>query len=117
VKCEVVYLDGRCWELRAKVSSHDMRHEVKNRTQDLDAPLVTVTGLVIPVSWDGDGNPCSTSIHSAGEIEYFVEQDQKGKELLRLATKEVEITGVLTRTINDQRQISVTHYRLLKNMD
>jgi hypothetical protein len=92
-----------------------MRHQVKIRTGDLDAPLITVTGLVIPVSWDGEGNPCSTSIHSPGEIEYFVEQDQKGKELLKLARQEVEITGVLTKTINDQRQISVTHYRPLKN--
>jgi hypothetical protein len=90
---------------------------MKNRNGDLHAPLITVRGLVIPVSWDGDGNPLSTSIHSPGEIEYFVEQDQKGKELLRLAAQEVEITGALTRTINDQRQIAVTHYRLLKNTD
>jgi hypothetical protein len=90
---------------------------VKNRNRDLDAPVITVRGLVIPESWDGEGNPRSASIHSPGELEYFVEQDQKGRELLRLAAQEVEITGVLTRTINEQRQISVTHYRPLKNTD
>ena len=63
---QIVRFDARCWELRAKAWFHDKRHQVKNKTGDLDAPLITVTGLVIPVSWDGEGNPCSTSIHSSG---------------------------------------------------
>jgi hypothetical protein len=94
-----------------------MTHKVKKKMEDLDAPLVTVRGLVIPVSWDGEGNPCSTSIQSPGEIEYIVQQDQEGNKLLQLAGQEVEITGFLTKSMKDKKQISVTRCKLLKNRD
>jgi hypothetical protein len=83
------------------------------RSDDL---LIRVRGLVIPVSWDREGNPREASIHSPGEIEYLIERNQIGEELLKLARQEVEITGVLTKKVKDRRTISVTHYELLRNV-
>ena len=89
---------------------------LKNSVRRSDDHLITVRGLVIPVSWDKEGKPREASIHSPGEIEYLIERDQIGKELLKLARQEVEITGVLTKKVKDRRTISVMHYELLTNI-
>lgn len=79
----------------------------------LDERVITIRGIVIPATWDGDGNALSTSIHCPGEHEYLVQQDRKGDELLKLTRQEVEITGVLRKAIKGRKTIRVTAYQLV----
>ena len=50
---------------------------------------------------------------SVREREYLVQQDKKGKELLKLTRQEVKITGVLRKAIKGQKTIRVKAYQLV----
>lgn len=80
-----------------------------------NGPPVTVRGIIIPVAWDGEGNAVSASISCPGEQEYLVQQDKKGNELLKLTREEVEITGVLKRTLKGRKTITVKAYQLVNS--
>jgi len=92
-----------------------MKKKLKNKSEASRGRPVTVRGIVIPVAWDGEGNALSASISCPGEQEYFVQQDQKGKELLKLTREEVEITGILKKTLKGQKTIAVTTYQLVNS--
>lgn len=76
--------------------------EMKNKN-GTDDELTTVRGIVIPVDWDDDGNALAVAILGPGEEEHFVEQDEKGKELLELIRQEIEVSGVVRETIQDHK--------------
>ena len=59
--------------------------------------------MVIPTDWDEQGNVVALAISSNDEKEYLVDKKGKGKELLGLIRKEVEVRGVVIE--EDQRKI------------
>jgi hypothetical protein len=93
------------------MSTTAFRKEVKHKEGTGDE-LTTVRGIVIPVDWDGEGNPLAVAILGAGEEEHFVEQDEEGKELLELTQQEVEISGTARETIQGHKVIKVKSYAL-----
>jgi len=84
---------------------------VRKRGNAVHEPI-TVTGIVIPIEWDEYGNPLATTISTAGEREYLVDQDSMGKALLGLVTQEIEVVGVLRKRIEGGNSIRVDSYRL-----
>lgn len=85
--------------------------EAKRRGLARDASTI-VRGIVIPVDWDEEGNPVAASISSSGERDYFVEPDEKGRELLRLIREEIEVSGIVRKGIKGRNTIAVRSYRL-----
>lgn len=74
--------------------------------------LTTIRGIVIPVDWDVDGNVLATAISSQDEHEYFVELDKKGKKMLGLIRRGIEVRGVVRKIIKGHKTITVKSYRL-----
>lgn len=87
------------------------------KKKEVGDELTTIRGIVIPVEWDGQGNALATTISSSGEQEYLVEQDRKGKELLRVIRKEVEVSGILGKTVKGRTTITVSSYELIRSGD
>jgi len=75
-----------------------------------------VKGVVIPTDWDEHGNVVALAISSNDEKEYIVDNKGKGKDLLGLIRKEVEVRGVITE--EDQRKIiRVSKYSLAEHSE
>ena len=75
-----------------------------------------VKGVIIPMDWDEHGNVVALAISSNDEKEYMVDKKGKGKELLSLIRKEVEVRGVITEA--DQKKIiRVSKYSLAEHSE
>ena len=78
---------------------------------DHDNGLTTVTGVIIPADWDPDGRITGVAISTHDEEEYLVRRRAKGKELVRLLQKEVEVTG-WAEVDQGKKALVVKDYRL-----
>jgi len=67
--------------------------------------LITIKGIVIPVDWDEKGRAVSVAIFTQDEDEYIIQKDLKGKELLDLIHKELEVSGFVKKV--DKKKIIV----------
>jgi hypothetical protein len=56
---------------------------------------VSIKGILIPVDWDDKGNVIKAAILTANEDEYIVEENEKGKKMLSLMQRVVEVGGVV----------------------
>jgi hypothetical protein len=56
---------------------------------------VSIKGILIPVDWDDKGNVIKAAILTANEDEYIVEENEKGKKMLRLMQRVVKVGGVV----------------------
>lgn len=74
--------------------------------------MATIRGIVIPVDWDEQGEALSAAISSPDEQEYLIEQDARGKELLRLMRQEIEAHGVVRKATKGRKIIKVISYGL-----
>jgi hypothetical protein len=73
--------------------------------------LTCINGIIIPVDWDEKGNVIGAAISCHGEIEYRIENNTKGSELLSLIQEEVEATGIV-RQKGDRKLVTVTEYQI-----
>jgi hypothetical protein len=73
--------------------------------------LVTIRGIVIPADWDEEGNVTAVAVSTYDEVEYFVENHEKTKELKTVIREEVEVGGILSEGKN-RLIIKVKEYRL-----
>lgn len=69
-----------------------------------------IRGVVIPMDWDDQGNVVRIAISSHDEMEYLVEKDGKGRELLAFIQKEVEVSGRISEE-DEKKLIRVQKYR------
>lgn len=69
-----------------------------------------IRGVVLPMDWDDQGNVVRIAISSHDEMEYMVEKDDKGRELLAFIRKEVEVSGEVGEK-NQKKVIRVKKYR------
>ena len=88
-----------------------LRKEVK-KSRKIGDELTTVRGILIPVDWDEEGNALAAAISGLDEQEYLIEQDAKGKELLGLMRREIEVSGMVSKAIKGRKTIKVKSYRL-----
>lgn len=72
----------------------------------------TVRGLVVPVDWDEKGNALAAAISTPDEQEYVIQQDEKGKELLKFIRHDVEVYGVVRKAIKGRKAVTVKSYKL-----
>ncbi len=78
--------------------------------------MTLVKGVVVPTDWDEQGNVIALAISSNDEKEYIVDKKGKGKELLGLIRKEVEVRGVVSEE-NNRKVIKVSKYNLAERTD
>ena len=75
--------------------------------------MPTIKGIIIPSSWDEDGNIKEVSLHTSDEKEYQVQLNGLGLELLELVQHKVEATGKIRERLDGSRQIILNSYRKL----
>ena len=49
-----------------------------------------IRGIILPEKWNDNGNVISVAIHTDDESTYLIEQNRKGRELLKLVRRKVE---------------------------
>jgi len=70
----------------------------------------TIEGIIIPSDWDKEGNIKGVSLHTSDEIEYRVEPNGVGKELLAHIHHKVKITGKIRERLDGRLYISIRSY-------
>ena len=83
---------------------------------EAEEKLTCINGIIVPVDWDEKGNVIAGAISCHGEIEYRIDNNTKGSELLSFVQEEVEITGVV-REKGDRKVITVNEYQISKRVD
>jgi hypothetical protein len=76
--------------------------------------LITVRGSVFPAEWDDDNHVTRAVIDTVDQDEYFIENTKKGKELLNLLNRRVEVTGTLKEDTKGDFVICVSTYSILE---
>ena len=74
--------------------------------------LITIQGIVIPVEWDKKGNVIATAICTYNEVEYMVDRDEIGNQLLSNIRKKIEARGLVIRE-KEKKKIKIQNYRIL----
>ena len=72
---------------------------------------VVIKGIILPVSWDAEGNTTALVISTYKEHEYVITHDEKFSELLSFIRQEVEVVGQI-KTVNNRKYITVKEYFL-----
>lgn len=57
--------------------------------------IVTLKGIVIPVSWDNKGNTVAIAISTDTEEEYLICNDNRGKKLFNFIQDLVKVRGTI----------------------
>lgn len=73
-----------------------------------------ISGLILPVEWDGSDNIIGVVIETADEESFIVEADKKGKELLKFIHHEVEATGRIREGEYGNKYIKLKSYAPLE---
>jgi len=76
--------------------------------------LVIIRGIVIPADWDERGNVVAIAVSTYDEVEYLIENDEKGKELKAFIREEVEVSGTL-REEKNRLIMKIKGYRSKQN--
>ena len=66
-------------------------------------------GLVVGTEWDELGNTTDLKISSAGEVDYHVKLDKKGKRLYKYLKRFIEVEGYICNETK-LNQITITKY-------
>jgi len=72
-----------------------------------------IAGIVVPGTWDHQGNVTGVTIQAYDEKVYIVEHTQLGKELLNHIHEKVEVSGKIRERINGSISIRVKSYRVM----
>jgi hypothetical protein len=72
---------------------------------------VTIRGIVIPADWDEKGNVVAVAVSTYDEVEYLIENNEKGKELKAFIREKVEVSGIL-REEKNRLIMKIKEYRL-----
>ena len=81
---------------------------------EAEQKLTCIEGIIVPVDWDEKGNVIGAAISCHGEVEYRIDNNTKGSELLSFIQEEVEATGIVREKAN-RKVITVTEYQISKN--
>jgi|YNPNPStandDraft_1061719.scaffolds.fasta_scaffold03155_5 hypothetical protein len=82
-----------------------------------ESKLVRISGIVTAAGWDDDAAITAVSISTRDEQEYLVVNRGKGRELLGLVQKEVEVTGTVRKKEDGTRLLTIRSYRLVERDD
>ena len=74
----------------------------------------TIRGTIFPVEWDENDNVVQVVIDTPDQDGYLVERNKKGKELLDLIRREVEVSGTMREDEDGDLIFKVKEYSLIK---
>ena len=83
-----------------------------NRKQEIKGNSL-IRGMIFPAAWDEKGDTLEVVIDSPDEKRYIVEADEKGKELITLVRRKVEVEGSVRRERTGKIYIKVNTYRVV----
>ena len=72
---------------------------------------ISIKGIILPASWDAEGNTTALAISTNKEKEYIVTSNEKSFELLTFLRQEVKVTGHVEE-IDNRKYITVKEYFL-----
>ncbi len=75
---------------------------------------IAISGIVTAAAWDKDATVTAVSISTHDEQEYLISSRGKGKELLKLVQKEVELTGSVRKREDGTQVLTVRSYRVVE---
>lgn len=88
-----------------------MDTEVNKDVRQSNQERVVIHGIVTPCDWDKEGNIIGLALSTQNEEEYLIEDDAKGKELLKDLHQQVRIGGRIMET-SGTKIIKVEEYEL-----
>jgi hypothetical protein len=74
-----------------------------------------IKGIVVPVSWDDDGNVLRISVHTTDEKEYLIEQSKIGIDLLSHVQSKIVAEGPVRRRLDGKTIINIKDFRLISD--
>ena len=74
----------------------------------------TIRGTIFPVEWDENDNVVQVVIDTQDQDGYLIERNKKGKELLDLIRREVEVSGTMREDEDGDLIFKVKEYSLIK---
>jgi hypothetical protein len=78
-----------------------------------DKIINTIKGIVVPSTWDNQGNVTGVTIQAYDEKAYIVEHVQLGEELLNHIHEKVAVDGKIRERINGSISIHVKSYKVM----
>ena len=82
------------------------------KTNKRQSRFSDISGIVIPVQWDANGNVITVTIHTKDEKVFWVEHTKIGNELLKHGQAEVEVRGKIRERIDGKTSIGVKTYEI-----
>ena len=76
--------------------------------------LVTIRGIVIPMTWTEDGTVTGVAISGFDEQDFSVSSSCDLRQWLSLLRKEVEVVGVVAETESGPKVIKVCNFRVIR---
>jgi hypothetical protein len=77
----------------------------------MEQPITSITGIVIPASWDAGGAILGTAIVTFDEDTVMVADTDSGSALIQHLRKTVTVTGQIS-TLDASKTIHVMEFRL-----
>lgn len=74
----------------------------------------TIRGTIFPVEWDEKDNVVRVVIDTPDQDGYLIERNKKGKELLDLLQREVEVSGTMREDEGGDWFFKVKEYSLIE---
>ncbi|EFK07233.1 conserved hypothetical protein [delta proteobacterium NaphS2] len=75
-----------------------------------------ISGVVMAIEWDDDDDVTEIEI-STDDDSYYVEKNALWDELVELCDSQVEVTGIVTEEKDGTKEILVTGYEALDDID
>lgn len=83
---------------------------------DDNASEMLISGVVMAVEWDDDDDVTEIEI-STDDDSYYVEKNALWEELVDFCDTQVEVTGIVTEAKDGTKQVLVTSYETLDDID
>ncbi len=93
-------------------------HNERNNEMEIDDNVLemTISGVVMAIEWDDDDEITEIEL-STDDDSYYIEKNALWDELVDLCDTQVEATGVITEEKDGTKQMIVTGYESLDEID
>ena len=78
---------------------------------------VTLSGVITAADWDEEGRVVNVMIAATDESDYIIGRNDKGRKLLNLIQKQVQVTGIIGEDDFGRKMIMVTKYQVIREYE
>lgn len=78
----------------------------------IDQMRATLSGVIIPSSWDEENQVVAVSLAANDEREYLIEN---GAKFLKILNKQIRAEGLVKKSRRAHRTVKIMKYELLDN--